>query len=136
LILDDLGLLAACEFLAEGASRRTGVSVIVRGSAGDRLPQDIETAVYRVVQEALTNATRHARAQLVMIDFERRQRTLAGEIRDDGIGFDTRRLLSGPSKSLGLSGICERLSAVGGWASIDSNPGGGTRIRFEVPLEA
>jgi PAS domain S-box-containing protein len=135
-ILDDLGLLPACQFLAEGVSKRAGFKVTVHGSTGGRLPPDVETALYRVVQETLTNVTRHARARQVTVEFVRTLNGLSGCIQDDGVGFDLPTVLSRThTKGLGLMGMRERLVAVSGTLSIDANPGLGTAIRFEVPLE-
>ncbi len=135
-ILDDLGLVPACEFLAEGVFKRSGVAVRVRGSTGGRLPPEVETALYRTVQEALSNATRHSRCQAITVEFTRGGRMLSGVIHDDGSGFDTLAVLEGTAtKGLGLMGMRERLAALGGTFSIDSDPGRGTRIRFDVPLE-
>jgi PAS domain S-box-containing protein len=134
-ILDDLGLVPACQFLAEGISRRTRVRVLVRGSTGGRLPPDIETALYRVAQEALGNVGKHARARTATVEFERAVGCLRGTIRDDGVGFDVQGVLSrvGP-QGLGLMGMRERVAAVGGHFEVRSVTGGGTSVSFEVPL--
>jgi len=127
--------LPACQFLAEGVSKRSGFKVIVRGSTGGRLPPDVETALYRVVQETLTNVTKHSRARQVTVEFVRTANGLTGCIQDDGIGFDLPTVLSRThAKGLGLMGMRERLVAVSGTLSIDASPGRGTAIRFEVPL--
>ena len=135
-LLDDLGLVPACEFLAEGVRKRSGVAVSVRGSTGGRLPPDVETALYRTVQEALSNATRHSRCEKIAVEFAREGRRLAGNIHDDGAGFDALAVLAGTAaKGLGLVGMRERLAAIGGTLSIASDPRRGTRIEFGVPLE-
>lgn len=135
-ILDDLGLVPACQFLAEGVSRRARVRVIVKGSTGGRLPPDIETALYRVAQEALGNVGKHARARTATVEFERQPRRLRGSIKDDGNGFDVEGVLSrvGP-QGLGLMGMRERVVALGGQLTIRSAPSHGTTVEFEVPLE-
>ena len=134
-ILDDLGLFPACEFLAEGVSKRAEVRVRVSGSTGGRLRPDIETALYRLVQEALTNATRHSAASEVDVYFQSDGSNLSGRIVDNGIGFDVGAVLRRPSaKGLGLIGMRERLAAVGGQLSTTSRPGTGTSILFQVPL--
>jgi PAS domain S-box-containing protein len=135
-ILDDLGLLPACQFLAQGVSGRTKTRVEVRGRTGGRLPPDVETALYRVAQEALNNATKHARATRVTLEFNRSAAGLSGTIRDDGVGFDApSQLVRNHKHGMGLKGMRERLTAVGGRLSITSTPGSGTSIEFEVPLE-
>jgi signal transduction histidine kinase len=135
LILDDFGLLAATEFFAEALSRRTGLRISVRGDTGGRLPADVETALYRVVQEALTNATRHSQPEHITVEFVRIVGSLKGSIRDDGSGFDM-PAVEGGNGGLGLLGMRERMAAVGGRLSISSNPGSGTSIELEVPVES
>jgi signal transduction histidine kinase len=136
-ILDDLGLGPALEFLADGASRRTGLQIVVEGSPGKRLPAPTETALYRIVQEALTNVTKHAQATRVSITFVRSGRLLRCAIRDDGVGFDVPTVLTRwGSRGLGLTGIQERLHAVGGTLDIIATPRGGTQLIISVPVEA
>jgi PAS domain S-box-containing protein len=136
-ILDDLGLRPALEFLADGVWRRTGLKVAVDGSPGGRLPAPVETALYRIVQEALTNVTKHARATRVTIALERSGRHLRCAIQDDGIGFDVAAVLARRgSRGLGLTGIRERLHAVAGTLDIVATPRGGTRLAILVPVEA
>ena len=135
-ILDDLGLGPALEFLADGVSKRTGLSIAVEGSPGKRLPAPTETALYRIVQEALTNVTKHAQATRVYIKFMRNRRLLRGVIRDDGVGFDVPTVLTRRgSRGLGLTGIRERLHAVGGTLDIIATPRGGTQLILTVPVE-
>jgi two-component system, NarL family, sensor histidine kinase NreB len=135
-ILDDLGLRPALEFLADGVSRRTGLHIRVEGSAGARLPAPTETALYRIVQEALTNVTKHAQATKVAITLTRSGRQLRCTIRDDGVGFDVRAVRARRgARGLGLIGIQERLHAVSGTLEIVATPGGGTRLIMAVPLE-
>jgi two-component system sensor histidine kinase NreB len=104
----------------------------VRSSVSGRLPAAIETALYRTVQEALTNASRHALASRVDIEVDREGDSLCCVIRDDGIGFD---VASSGGSGLGLKGMRERLSAVAGTVQIASAPGNGTQIRLRMPME-
>ena len=135
-VLDDLGLVPAIRFLADRVSKRTGLVIPVITRLEDRLPRNIETAVYRIVQEALTNAARHSGARNVRIRLERVGRVLRCAIADDGAGFETSAVLaSQPRKGLGLLGIQERLSAVGGTLKIRSILGKGTELLIELPLE-
>ncbi|MBI2884307.1 MAG: PAS domain S-box protein [Candidatus Methylomirabilis oxyfera] len=135
-ILDDLGLVPAMEFLAEGVSARTGLSVTVDGPTTGRLPLAIETALYRIVQEALTNVTKHAQATSVSVQVKRENRRLRCTIHDDGIGFDVSAVLAQKGdRGLGLVGIRERLNAVGGRLQITSAPGQGTELAITIPLE-
>ena len=135
-ILDDLGLLPALEFLADGIAKRTGLPIEVGGSTHGRLPPVVETALYRIVQEALTNAVRHADAARVRVELQREPQAIRCSIADDGVGFDARTVLAhrgGPG--LGLVGIRERLEAVRGSVQINSAPGQGTRLHVAIPLE-
>jgi PAS domain S-box-containing protein len=135
-ILDDLGLVPACEFLAEGVSRRAQLRVTVRGATGGRLPADVETALYRVAQEALSNATRHGHPKNISVEFERVDGVVKGAIRDDGTGFDVPAVLAHSNRQgLGLMGMRERVVAVGGKLTISSSPDSGTSVAFEVPVE-
>ena len=135
-ILDDLGLHAALTFLAEGFEQRTGVSVYVRGTVRERFPSAVETAVYRVVQEALNNAFAHGGESLtVTVAIDRLERDLRCVITDDGAGFDVSKVLGGNAKQgLGLLGMCERVSAVGGVCDIWSLPKHGTAVEVLVPI--
>jgi two-component system, NarL family, sensor histidine kinase UhpB len=136
-ILDDLGLRPALEFLADGVSRRTGLQIVVEGSPGKRLPAPTETALYRIVQEALTNVTKHAQATRVSIRFVRDDRLLRCSIRDNGAGFDVLAVQArrGP-RGFGLIGIQERLNAVRGTLSINATPKGGAELLISIPVEA
>ena len=135
-VLDDLGWIPAIRFLAESVSKRTHLLIQVKAAFAGRLPGAIEIALYRIVQEALTNASKHARATRVWIQVRRENRTLCCAIRDDGEGFDIRAVhAEGKRKGLGLIGIQERLNAVGGTFSIDSAPGRGTKLLVRLPLE-
>lgn len=136
-ILDSLGLIPALELLAEGVSRRSGVPVVVRGSTSGRLPADVETAAYRVVQEAVTNAVKHARPSLITVQCVREAEGLRGLVVDNGCGFETGAATrGGRDHGLGLIGMRERVAALGGRLTINSQAGHGTSIVFQVPLES
>jgi signal transduction histidine kinase len=136
-ILDDLGLQAALTFLAEGFEKRTGVRVYVRGTVRERFPSAVETAFYRVVQEALNNAFAHAGESLtVTVAIDRLERGLRCVITDDGAGFDVTAVLGAKAKQgLGLLGMRERVSAVGGVCDVWSVPGHGTSVEVVVPID-
>src|SRR6266849_6556887 len=136
-ILDDLGWIPAIRFLAKNVSRRTHIPIRVRASFAGRLPAAVETALYRIVQEALTNASKHAKAGQIWIQVRRKEDgPLCCSIRDDGMGFDTRVVRGeGKRRGLGLIGIQERLNAIGGTLSIDSAPGRGTKLLIRLPLD-
>lgn len=131
-ILDDLGLRPALEFLARAASSRTGMEAHVDCQIEYRLPPPIETAIYRVTQEALMNVLRHADARHVSVRVEQRDGSIWGSIRDDGKGFDTKSLFQSGGTGLGLIGMRARMSSVGGKLVVSSRPGQGTDIRFSI----
>jgi len=136
-MLDDLGLVPALEFLAEGVAKRAGLVVAVTGSTQGRLPSRVETTLYRIVQEALTNAARHAHATHVEVRLRREPQAIGCSVADDGVGFDAAAVLApGGRHGLGLAGIRERLDPLGGTLQVTSAPGAGTRLSVSVPLEA
>jgi signal transduction histidine kinase len=135
-ILDDLGLVPALQFLAEGAARRSGIVIDVSGSTQGRLTPAVETALYRITQEALTNVMRHARARRAMVEVERTPHEIVCHIRDDGRGFDPSAVVAdGAGRGIGLEGIRERISTLGGQLEIASGPGRGTELVVRVPME-
>jgi signal transduction histidine kinase len=95
-----------------------------------RLPDEVESALYRVVQESLTNIAKHASAKAVSISLTRRGSAVAAVIEDDGVGFDPRVVRGG---GIGLLGMRERLALIDGRLEIESRPGAGTTIVAEVP---
>jgi signal transduction histidine kinase len=133
-ILDDLGLIPALRFLSEGVSKRGGLKIRVAGSTDGRLPSRIETQLYRMAQEALSNVARHAHASHADIEVQRTDREVRCRIRDDGKGFDPARALSAHD-GLGLDSIRERLAPLGGALDIRSRPGAGTELLIRIPLE-
>ena len=134
-VLDDLGLMPALRFLGEGAARRSGVAVGVTGPE-ERLPPEVETALYRAAQEALNNISRHARASRASIDVRRTEREVLCRIQDDGRGFSPDRVLApGRRSGLGLDGLRERMAGLGGTLAISSQPGRGTELLIRIPLE-
>jgi signal transduction histidine kinase len=135
-ILDDLGLVAALDFMARGLARRSGLAVSVKGPP-TRLPPEMETHLYRVVQEALSNAARHARARQVWVDVQLAGREATVEVRDDGCGFAAGEPLARRAEhGMGLLNMRERVDALGGRLRLFSAPGSGTRVHVSVPLRA
>ena len=135
-ILDDLGWIPAIRFLAEGVSKRANLNIQIKTTVAGRLPGPIEIALYRIVQEALTNAAKHAKASQVGIRIGRKNRVFCCSIEDDGVGFDARAVPSnGKRRGLGLIGMQERLNAIGGTLSINSAPGRGTKLLIQLPTE-
>ena len=133
MILDDLGLMAALDVLAERVSARTGLWIKVEGQREERLSPAIETVLYRIVQEAFNNVNKHAHASMVTVVVRREARRVWCSVRDDGVGFDPGTARS-TVKGIGLIGIRERLATLGGALSIDAAPGRGTELRVTIPL--
>jgi signal transduction histidine kinase len=128
-------LVPAIEFLAKGVSKRTNQAISIHASLKDRLPTTVEIALYRIVQEALTNAAKHSRARNVHIQVDRSGGHVRCSICDDGTGFDMPAVLGRRGDTgLGLLGMQERLNAMGGTVHIDSSPGQGTSLLINVPL--
>ncbi len=138
-ILDDLGLVPALERYIHTCVSRYHLAVDLQtvGLDGVRLPPAVETALYRIIQEALTNVVRHARARQASLLLEVRGESVVAVVEDDGCGFDAEGLMSGPpgEHSLGLHGMRERAELVGGRLTVESSPGQGTSVFVEVPLE-
>lgn len=127
-LLDELGLTPALRALAERFTASTGVVVEVEGPPG-RLPPKVETALFRVIHEALENVRRHAQARQVTISVGRRRGEMVGEVADDGKGFDPHCTGEG----LGLWGMKEWVTLLGGELRVRSRPGEGTHITFSIP---
>lgn len=135
-ILDELGLVPALRFLAEGIAKRSGIMVEVDGVNPTHASSATNTTVYRVVQEALTNVTRHARATRASVHMWREGGRLHCLVRDNGVGFDVATLRSGSGRhGLGLIGMEERIRALGGDFQITSRPGQGTTVRLSLPKQ-
>jgi signal transduction histidine kinase len=131
--LDDFGLVAALQRLAETFAEQTGIRVHVQAVLGDsRLSGETETALYRIVQEALTNVIKHAQAQTVSVVLTRKDDRVVAVIEDDGRGFDP---ADTSDERLGLLGMGERIALVNGQLSVESRPGEGTTIAVEVPSQ-
>ena len=135
-VLDDLGLVPAIEFLAEGVSARAKVAVHVHSSLARRLPPNVEIALYRIVQEALNNVVRHAKAGHATVEVGCSNGEVTCSVSDDGVGFETTTLVEpGLDRGIGLLGIRERLQALSGTFAIRSSAGAGTELRVTIPLE-
>jgi two-component system, NarL family, sensor histidine kinase UhpB len=163
-MLDDLGLPAALRWLAKDAGARLGVAVQVRireglqpaadptsvdpslsapqrasQEAAGRLPPDVETALFRIAQESITNAVRHGHAHLICIAVHRTTRQVLLTVADDGVGFQVARGLDARKRStpggLGIEGMRERARSLGGTCIVRSRPARGTAIRVTLPLD-
>lgn len=138
-VLDDVGLIPALQRYIKDYSAKMNIKVdshISHIGEYHMLPQ-VETAIYRIVQEALTNVAKHAEAENVSIILEVSESSLIVIVEDDGKGFHTRGVMHsvGKDRKLGLFGMQERASLIGGKLAIESQPGAGTTIFFEIPLE-
>jgi signal transduction histidine kinase len=130
--LDDFGLVPALERLTDSFSDQTGIRVELESRLeGERLPSEIETVLYRAVQEALTNVVKHARAEHVSVLLHTKAGRVAAVIEDDGRGFKPAEEAGG----IGLIGMRERVALVGGRLEVESSAGSGTTIVIEVPAE-
>jgi signal transduction histidine kinase len=129
-MLDDLGLVPALEWQGREVSRQGGMEVEVHAAnIPEDLPDDYKICIYRVVQEALNNAARHASARSAKVALAQDGQQIIVSVSDDGRGFETQRV-----RGLGLLGMEERVRRLGGRLTLHSQPGQGTRIRVELPL--
>ncbi len=131
-LLDELGLAAAVEWLAEETTRNTGIDCRVFWSDDGSCTPDHEIELFRIVQESLNNVMKHAGAEQVTIRFRRIDAGLSLEINDNGRGFDL--MSDKPRRSFGIIGMRERASALGGDLEIVSTPDRGTTVRLVIPL--
>jgi two-component system sensor histidine kinase UhpB len=137
-ILDDLGLEEALRRYAEDYQQMHGISAVVHssGSALARLPEEVETALYRIAQEALTNTAKHAAAGCVQIVVTRDPSFVQLTVADDGCGFEPETMPARPTPdgSFGLPGMRERAALLNGSLILESAPGQGTTITVRIPL--
>ncbi|MGQ0483419.1 MAG: AAA family ATPase [Pseudonocardia sp.] len=130
--LDDLGVVACVEHLVEDSARRFGIGIDLTARVEQPLAGAVETAVFRVVQEALTNIGRHSHATEASVLLVATTERLRVVIEDNGIGFDPDQTRAG---SLGLAGMRERARLVGGRLEVQARPGAGAMVMVEVPLD-
>ena len=130
--LDDFGLVPALERLVQTFGEESGLNVeLVAHLGAVRLPPELETTLYRIVQEALTNIVKHARATTVSISLLRRERVVSAVVEDNGSGF---REAAAGDVGFGVTGMRERVSLVGGRFTIESSEGVGTTVAVEIPV--
>ena len=139
-VLDDLGLVTALRWYIDRYARRTGLNVeliIDLPDDGERFSRELETASFRIAQEALTNIVRHANASEIVVQLSKDQHELVFSIKDNGVGFDLNRLRKRATRAatLGLISMQERAHAAGGTVEIDSETSKGTEVRFRLPLD-
>jgi signal transduction histidine kinase len=131
-MLDDLGLIPALEWQAREVSRRSGIKVKVTAeNVSDSLPDAVRTGIYRLVQEALNNVSRHSGAKSVLVTVQQTNGSIVLTVKDDGSGFEP-----GKIRGLGLLGMEERVKQLGGRLEIESQPGRGTLLRATLPQAA
>jgi signal transduction histidine kinase len=137
-MLDHLGLIPALRWFSQSRLEPKGIRVTIQEiPESRRLPSEVETALYRVIQEAIINITRHAAARNVGISINFWDDRVVVQVEDDGIGFDITQiaLSADSSRGLGLLGMEERLELLGGTLDINTMPGSGTSLHISVPLE-
>ncbi len=135
-VLDDLGLALALRAQTKKHLEPLGIQVELRASGlRDNLPHEVETAVFRVVQEAITNIARHSRATQASISLTKQEGRLLVRVRDNGQGFDLAQVMNGPRQAWGLLGMEERVTLLGGKFYISTRPGSGTLLLAEIPLD-
>ena len=137
LLLEDLGLVEAGRRLLTDMAERVGWETEFEGDVdGERLDRTVETALFRIVQEALANARKHAQTKRVRVSFQREGDSLRLEVRDWGQGFEVDSFMdqAGPGYHVGLASMRERVALIGGEFHIESSPGGGTRLTVVVPV--
>jgi len=134
--LDDLGLLSALEGYIYEFSRKTNINVDFepQWSGNVRLPHEVEIVLYRVIQESLTNAARHATATQIHIDLRYETGSIQVLVRDNGRGFNTTEVLNAQNRSLGILGMRERIELLGGNFILTSSPGQGTQVLVDLAL--
>jgi PAS domain S-box-containing protein len=131
-VLDDFGLIDALEWCTKDFAKRTGIACKFSHLNMPNVDDLVATAAYRIAQEALTNVARHSFATQVKITLEAKNDRLTLAVQDNGRGFDTQKLAD--SECLGLAGMRERASLVGGSLELHAKPGSGARVYFRLPL--
>jgi len=140
-LLDDLGLTEAIGWYADHRLRPLGVQVTLEAPESDRrLTPEMETTLFRVAQEAMSNVAKHARAENVTLSVDIKPDGVVLEVDDDGCGFDIKNTLAGGKNgkngsSFGLLGMRERVHLLGGTLSVESQPGQGTSVRVRIPVQ-
>ena len=132
-VLDDLGLVDALDWYTTDFERRTEITCVFEYDNVPPLSETVATAAYRITQEAITNVARHAFASRVEVVLKARNSILTLAIFDDGCGFNPLELSD--SEGLGVAGMSERASLVGGTLEVHSQPGKGCQLLFKVPLD-
>ena len=131
-ILDESGVLAAVEYVVAECRQNSNSDIeFVHPADFPRIAPPLEIAVFRTVQECLTNACRHSRSKQIRVELQKNSDRVFIDVRDEGVGFDPAQVGVG---HYGLQGIRERAKLFGGVAIVESSPGRGTRVHVELPL--
>lgn len=135
-VLDSFGLMAALKALAKRLEENTGIDIIVvtRDAEELKLSEDVQTVLYRIAQEAMTNAIKHAEANEINLFLVAHEHEISLEIIDDGTGFDVKQHVSFNGHSLGLINMNERVKSLHGTFQIKSEPGSGTTVTATFPI--
>jgi signal transduction histidine kinase len=135
-LLDDLGLVPAISWYVENYLAPAAVEAKLETSGMDEgIPPAAKIALFRVVQEAITNIVKHSQAKTARICLQFAPSAIVGDIEDDGIGFSVDTVHSGNNEGMGLLGMGERIELLKGKLEIESKPGKGTRVHFEIPSQ-
>lgn len=136
-VLDDMGLIPALERYVRDYEKKYGIEVDfhTKGFGGQRVSAAAEVALYRIIQEALTNVAKYAQAQSVSVLFDWRENWVTAIVEDDGMGFEPENVMTSPSHGLGLFGMQERASLLGGTLKIESKRGAGTTVFIKIPAK-
>jgi signal transduction histidine kinase len=136
-VLDDMGLIPALERYVRDYEKKYGIEVDfhTKGFGGQRVSAAAEVALYRIIQEALTNVAKYAQAQSVSVLFDWRENWVTAIVEDDGMGFEPESVMTSPSHGLGLFGMQERASLLGGTLKIESKRGAGTTVFIKIPAK-
>jgi len=134
-VLDDLGLLSAIRWYSERSLESRGIAVRCEFGEMPRLPPEMETALFRICQETMSNVARHAQATAVLVQVGIEGGEVVVDIEDDGKGFDSQAAARREGRrAWGLMGIRERAEILGGVARIESSPGQGTHVEVRIPV--
>jgi signal transduction histidine kinase len=132
-VLEERGVVSALSDYVEVVRQQSGISCTLAAKLPERLPEDTEIVLYRVVQEALTNVARHARASRARVELTETAEAVVLEVHDDGIGFDPAAEQLGGLDHFGLAGMRERVELAGGTWTVSSRPGSGTVLTASLP---
>jgi len=138
-MLDDLGLVPVLQWYIDKYAKRLSIEVEFKAvNVEERLPAEVETVLYRVVQEALTNVAKHTQASRVGIRLQRTESAVLASVQDNGRGFDVEEIAGREplERGIGLIGMRERVTALGGRFNIQSRPGQGTQLTMQIPLRS